>query len=288
MKTKSRSKVSLRAHLLGLFLGMNVIAVLSVVLFCRVFLEQLGETAFPAVVSETFWICVWLFFAVLTITVVVWACVSLLPRLGRWYNTVMRMTLTLVLFPLVTFGATVSELPPSEFADTEVSTNVCFAIDRATMTRVEFVVSLNATPTNNVEVAIGTDANGDGNLSVEEAAYVFGYDCGVWFKRSQSKSRVEVDSKSKSRVEVEERNLSTCAFGLEEEENHHSSTSTSNFDYSGTSTSNFDFTSHTFVLKSRKLDTSWNLVKVTRRGCGASCELVKAEGRKPGLILEVR
>ena len=179
----------------------------------------------------------------------------------------MRMTLTLVLFPLVTFGATVSELPPSEFADTEVSTNVCFAIDRATMTRVEFVVALEATPTNNVEVAIGTDADCDGNLAVEEAAYVFGYDCGVWFKRSQSKSRVE----------VEERNLSTCAFGLEEA-NHHSSTSTSNF----------DFTSHTFVLKSRKLDTAWNLVKVTRRGCGAACELVKAEGRKPGLVLEVR
>ena len=44
----------------------------------------------------------------------------------------------------------------------------------------------------------------------------------------------------------------------------------------------------TFILKMRKLDTTWNLVKVTRRGCGAMCELVKAEGHKPGFKLEVR
>ena len=78
--------------------------------------------------------------------------------------------------PMTAFAVTVEPLPPSEFADTEVSTNICFAIDRATMTRVEFTVTLEAAATNNVEVAIGTDANGDGNLSVEEAAYTFGYD----------------------------------------------------------------------------------------------------------------
>ena len=46
--------------------------------------------------------------------------------------------------------------------------------------------------------------------------------------------------------------------------------------------------SHTFILKKRQLDTAWNLVKVTRRGCGSICELVEAEGRKPGFKLEVR
>ena len=169
----------------------------------------------------------------------------------------MKMVAMILILPVAALAVTVESLPPSEFADTEVSTNFAFAIDRAMMTRIEFTVALDATPTNNVEVAIGTDQNGDGNLSVEEAAYTFGYDCGVWFVRDQSKSKVE----------VEERNS-----------NHHSSTSTSNFDYS----------SHTFILKMRKLDTAWDTVKVTRRGCGAACELVKAEGRKPGLVLEVR
>ena len=77
------------------------------------------------------------------------------------------------------FGVTIPVLPQSAFADTEVSTNIVFVVERPAMTRIEFTVALDATPTINVEVAIGTDANSDGNLAVEEAAYVFGYDCGA-------------------------------------------------------------------------------------------------------------
>ena len=169
----------------------------------------------------------------------------------------MKLLATILTLPMAALAVTVEPLPQSEFADTEVSTNIAFAVDRAMMTRIEFTVALGATPTNNVEVAIGADTDGDGNLSVEESAYTFGYDCGKWFVRD----------KSKSGVQVEEWNFA-----------HHSSTSTSDFDLS----------SRTFILKMRKLDAAWDLVKVTRRGCGAVCELVKAEGRKPGLVLEVR
>ena len=159
--------------------------------------------------------------------------------------------MALMLFPLAALGTTVSELPPSEFADTEVSTNIAFVVDRSMMTRIEFTVELDATQTNNVEVAIGADENNDGNLSVEESAYAFGYDCGTWFCRTRDEDKVE-----------------TTAVDLDFQPQPH--------------------LSHTFILKSRKLDTAWNLVKVTRRGCGVSCELVKAEGRKPGFMLEVR
>ena len=169
----------------------------------------------------------------------------------------MKMLLPFLFAPMSVFAVTVSELPSAEFADTEVSTNIAFVVDRSMMTRIEFTVALDATPTNNVEVAIGTDGNGDGNLSVEESAYVFGYDCGTWFERSQSKSEVE--------VELWNPNL-----------------------HCTTTTPDYGLSSHTFILKMRKLDTAWNLVKVTRRGFGAVCELVKAEGRKPGFKLEVR
>ena len=151
------------------------------------------------------------------------------------------------LLPMAAFAVTVEPLPQSEFADTEVSTNIAFAVERPAMTRIEFTVSLDATPTNNVEVAIGTDANGDGNLAVEESAYVFGYDCGTWFARSAGLEGLgSLEGLGGGRVEK------------------------------------------TFVLKRRQLDTAWNLVKVTRRGCGAVCELVEANGRKPGFKLEVR
>ena len=145
------------------------------------------------------------------------------------------------------FGVTIPGLPQSAFADTEVSTNIVFVVERPVMTRIEFTVALDATPTNNVEVAIGTDENGDGNLSVEESAYAFGYDCGTWFARSAGLEGLgSLEGLGGGRVEK------------------------------------------TFVLKRRQLDTAWNLVKVTRRGCGSSCELVEAKGRKPGFKLEVR
>ena len=177
--------------------------------------------------------------------------------------------MALMLFPLAALGTTVSELPPSEFADTEVSTNIAFVVDRSMMTRIEFTVELDATPTNNVEVAIGTDGNGDGNLSVEESAYTFGYDCGKWFVRDQVKVRGE----------GEQRNLSSYSAGQPEQEGNV---------LCSPSPSTFTYSSRTFILKKRRLDTAWDTVKVTRRGCGAACELVKAEGRRPGFMLEVR
>ena len=168
-----------------------------------------------------------------------------------------KLLAMILALPVAALAVTVEPLPMSEYADTEVSTNISFIVDRSMMTRIEFTVALDATPTNNVEVAIGTDGNGDGNLSVEEAAYVFGYDCGTWFERSQSKSEVVVEQWNP---------------------NLHCTTTTPDYDLS----------SHTFILKKRQLDTAWDTVKVTRRGFGAACELVKAEGRKPGFKLEVR
>ena len=167
----------------------------------------------------------------------------------------MRMLVLVIVFnvSISAFGVTVSALPQSEYADTEVSTNIAFAVERPAMTRIEFTVALDATPTNNVEVAIGTDANSDGNLAVEEAAYVFGYDCGTWFARSAG---------------LEGLGSLECLGSLE-----------------GLGGGRVE---KTFVLKRRQLDTAWNLVKVTRRGCVSACELVEANGRKPGFKLEVR
>ena len=163
----------------------------------------------------------------------------------------MKMLLPFLFAPMSVFAVTTSNLPSAEFADTEVSTNIAFAVERPAMTRIEFTVALDATPTNNVEVAIGTDENGDGNLSVEESAYAFGYDCGTWFCRERDKNKIE-----------------NTAVDLDLLPRPH--------------------LSHTFILKRRQLDTAWNLVKVTRRGCGYACELVEAKGRKPGFRLEVR
>ena len=80
-------------------------------------------------------------------------------------------------------GAEVGQLPPSAFADTEVSINLPFTVSFGAMSRLEFTLSLDASPTNCVEASIGTDTDNDGNLSPEETDYTVGYRCGKWFQR---------------------------------------------------------------------------------------------------------
>ena len=82
-------------------------------------------------------------------------------------------------------GVAVGPLPAPEFADTEVSTNFVFSIGEGQNRSLIFTIELQqATPSNNVEVAIGVDADEDGNLSLGESELCVGYDCGTWFVRS--------------------------------------------------------------------------------------------------------
>ena len=86
-----------------------------------------------------------------------------------------------------TFAVDVGTLPMSDFADTEVSTNVAISLSAEAPRRLRFSLELEASPSNNVEVAVGCDVDGDGCLSLDESALAVGYDCGEWFVRSMSK-----------------------------------------------------------------------------------------------------
>ena len=87
-----------------------------------------------------------------------------------------------LLYACAVFGIELPALPQSEFADTEVSTNLVFAVGEGANRRLVFSLELEATPTNNVEVAIGCDVDEDGLLSLDEAALTVGYrDVEGWF-----------------------------------------------------------------------------------------------------------
>ena len=73
------------------------------------------------------------------------------------------------------------ELPPPVFADTEVSTNVAMRAWTERMRMFNVTLSFDATPSNNVQAAFGTDESADGNLSAEEVGLTLGWDCGEWF-----------------------------------------------------------------------------------------------------------
>ena len=153
----------------------------------------------------------------------------------------------MAVLPVAAFGVTMEPLPLSDYADTEVSTNIPFVVGFDAMSRLEFTLLLDASPTNCVEAAIGTDTDNDGNLSPEETDYAVGYRCGKWFQR---------DAITDAETETTE----THAGRIE----------------------------RMFTLRKRKLNSAWNLLKVTRRGVAEIGEVALVEGKKPGAALIVR
>ena len=72
-------------------------------------------------------------------------------------------------------------LPPVEFPDTEVVTNVPIPSLAQEVRNYTFAMSFAGTSSNNVEIAFGTDADGDGALCDDEVSLSAGWDCGEWF-----------------------------------------------------------------------------------------------------------
>ena len=70
---------------------------------------------------------------------------------------------------------TVPELPPSAFADSEVSTNVAFNVRRSDVRTFDVRIELASSVSNCVQVAFGRDADGDGDLSPEETGLVLAW-----------------------------------------------------------------------------------------------------------------
>lgn len=72
-------------------------------------------------------------------------------------------------------------LPPVADADTETVTNVAFAAWEQGLREFRFDLAFTGTASNNVEMAFGTDADGNGELSDGEVAVRAGWDCGELF-----------------------------------------------------------------------------------------------------------
>ena len=79
----------------------------------------------------------------------------------------------------------VSGLPASEFVDTEVSTNVVFSTGSSAVRTFTLSLELNAAVSNNVAVAFGRDADGNGSLDRSETDAVIGWDSGAWYWRDR-------------------------------------------------------------------------------------------------------
>lgn len=105
------------------------------------------------------------------------------------------------LFLLAAFGVwalqavefSVNQMPVSPFADSEVSTNM--AINRSGISYSDLEFRFDGTPTNNLELAFGTDVNTNGVLEAEEVDTRFGWRGGRYFiENARTWERYDADS----------------------------------------------------------------------------------------------
>ena len=158
-----------------------------------------------------------------------------------------------------------AQLAPSQFTDTEVSTNVPRALDLPSLKEYRIGLGLVGTPSNNVEVALGHDADGDGKLSLDEAAISLAWDCGEWMVRGEGTGNREVGTGN---------GFSFVTDGP---------------DTNGFVTAAIDVAVSKHRAKPAWLyDRTWDLVRVTRRGVDDPEERVTLRTRTAGTVLFVR
>ena len=102
-----------------------------------------------------------------------------------WYNSHVKMILATVAMMCMCCEALASEafsLGAVVSPDAEVSTNSPVVVCAERLKSWTVSIAFESCATNEVLVAIGKDADTDGNLSVDEADVVFGCDCGNWYR----------------------------------------------------------------------------------------------------------
>ena len=97
-------------------------------------------------------------------------------------SAVIAMCILLASATAIAARVDVPSLPPAAYADTEAATNVALNVNAARLEKLTLSVTFDTCETNEVLVAIGADADGNGDLSFDEAALVYGCDCGAWYR----------------------------------------------------------------------------------------------------------
>ena len=136
-----------------------------------------------------------------------------------------------------------------------------------------------ASPSNNVEVAFGTDANGNGVLEPEETDRVVGWDCGSWFTRKGADGACQMENgewKIENGVEPEVRTLSWRV---------RVRTDGTPFRFEATADGSPAFAERSLESIYRP---SWNLLRLTGRGLDASLETFSVSATPDGTVFIMR
>ena len=187
----------------------------------------------------------------------------------------MRKLLTIVglavlAIPVLAARVATTLPPPSPYADTESVTNVTFGVGVPGDNVFSLSLVLDASPSNNVEVAFGCDANGNGTLDDSEASFAVGWDCGEWFFRDIAADiadscvgacgRKKLDWDLRLDKSLSPKTLHAQAGGL----------------------------ALPFTMTATMYDPSWNVARVTVRGFGNAEAALKFGATTIPLVLRLR
>ena len=187
------------------------------------------------------------------------ALIALLLGMGVWANDSIR-----------------TSLPPVAHADTETTTNVAFGAGIRYSGRFTLSLECLATPSNNVQVAFGTDANANGVLDLEETELLTGWDCGARFvQQGHDAARLTAPATPTNDMGSLSWNIRLSSTGVPR---------TATFNGNGVPLFADVAAMHPNWLYSR----SWNMLRLTGRGLDASGESFEVSILPDGFTIILR
>ena len=182
-------------------------------------------------------------------------------------------------FPLAAFAKAivVSPLPVSQYADTEVTTNIAFNAIRSDVKTFELNFLLECSSSNCIQVALGRDADSDGILSFAETDVVYGWRNG-WCFVEDVKGACRYEEKVSS-LEKESQNFSISIQTTKEYQPKV---------FSAIVGSTSVFVSLTETVLAWLYRPKWNLMRITRRGVGLPLQWVSYDVKYAQLYITVR
>ena len=181
------------------------------------------------------------------------------------------LTILFLLCPTVHSATTtvLPRLPEADTLDTEVSTNKTIML---THNQLEVILELEATTTNNVEVAFGMDANNNGILDTEEETCALGWDCGAWFLTDKITGETIISKRESGRKKL-----------------------VTTFDFAAngtlrklTATDETSILNQDFKVPRTIMSQKTNLMRLTARGKGQHLEYLKATNKQIGIAFIIR
>jgi hypothetical protein len=188
--------------------------------------------------------------------------VRILTRNNEGRSVLWVLSLLLLPFAVSAKEITLPPMPISPYVDTEVSTNIVFNRYRSDVKEFELKFTLDCSPSNCIQVALGTDVDGDGELSFAETGVVYGWRNGRYFIEDVVEGkRYEHSVKSEDRIGIQ-----AFTVNMQTTRDYLPKTFLANID--GASV----FTNLSTTVPLWLYQPKWNLMRITRRGANTPSE----------------